>query len=277
MSRWFRHYAGMMRDDKLVRVAIQSKQPVERVLWVFGAILESAAEINDGGRFDFNTAEAAYFLRADEGDIRAVVDGLTAVQRVAGDRLVNWSARQFESDRSATRQAAYRERKREEVRNADNQEEKSDGEVTALSRHADAPETETELKTKKNSKRPANEDFREFWRSYPKRKGGDSRHSAEKLFLVAVNDGVDPKQIVAAIKAGIGFDQENIGTKFIPQAVKWLRDRRWEEYLDGSEADADRRAKNAEFMKAKGWTWNGEKWVPPPEAKVSGEQQGRVA
>ena len=27
MSRWFRHFdAGMMRDDKLVRVAIRSKQ-----------------------------------------------------------------------------------------------------------------------------------------------------------------------------------------------------------------------------------------------------------
>ena len=49
MSRWFRHYAGMMRDDKLVRIAIKTKQPIERVLWIWGAILESAAEIDDNG------------------------------------------------------------------------------------------------------------------------------------------------------------------------------------------------------------------------------------
>jgi hypothetical protein len=36
MSRWFRHYAGMMRDDKLVRVAIRSGQTIERVVWVYG-------------------------------------------------------------------------------------------------------------------------------------------------------------------------------------------------------------------------------------------------
>ena len=31
MSRWFRHYAGMMRDDKPVRIAIKTKQPIERI------------------------------------------------------------------------------------------------------------------------------------------------------------------------------------------------------------------------------------------------------
>ncbi len=62
MSRWFRHYAGLARDDKLVRVALKSKQPVERVMWVWVAILESASEINDGGRYDFDADEAAYFL-----------------------------------------------------------------------------------------------------------------------------------------------------------------------------------------------------------------------
>jgi hypothetical protein len=50
VSRWFRHYAGMMRDDKLVRVAIRSGQAIERVCWIWGAILESAAEIDNGGK-----------------------------------------------------------------------------------------------------------------------------------------------------------------------------------------------------------------------------------
>jgi hypothetical protein len=42
MSRWFRHYAGMMRDDKLVRVAIRSKQTIERVVPGSGAQFSKA-------------------------------------------------------------------------------------------------------------------------------------------------------------------------------------------------------------------------------------------
>ena len=146
MSRWFRHYAGMMRDDKLVRVAIRSKQSVERVLWVWGAILESAAEIDDGGRFDFDVAEAAYFLRADEADIGAIVDELAAAARISEGAVAKWSGRQFTSDRSAERVRRHRER----LRNGDNnggraQDENAGNDaVTLQGRHCNSPETETE-------------------------------------------------------------------------------------------------------------------------------------
>ena len=90
MSRWFRHYAGMMRDEKLVRAAVRSKQPVERVVWVWGAILESAAEIDDDGHYEFDAAEAAYFLRADEADICAIENALGDAGRLAEGRVVKW-------------------------------------------------------------------------------------------------------------------------------------------------------------------------------------------
>src|SRR3972149_8906027 len=106
MSRWFRHYAGMMRDEKLVRAAMASKQPVERVVWIWGAILESAAEINDGGRYELDHAEVAYFLRADEADVAAIEAALTQLARVANAIVVKWGDRQYQSDRSAPRQAA---------------------------------------------------------------------------------------------------------------------------------------------------------------------------
>ena len=149
MSRWFRHYAGLMRDDKLVRCAIRSKQPVERVVWVWGAILESAAEIDDAGRYDFDAAEAAYFLRADEADLRAVEDALAAAGHLDAGRVVHWGDRQFNSDKSAERQARYRERRRGEDRHADDQSASGDGIVTAASRHGDAPEAETDTQTEK--------------------------------------------------------------------------------------------------------------------------------
>jgi hypothetical protein len=152
MSRWFRHYAGMMRDDKLVRVALKVKQPIERVLWVWGAILESAAEINEDGRFDLDPAEAAYFLRSSEDDINTITAGLEALGRVASGCVVKWGDRQYQSDRSSERVRAHRERKRAgdadrcvvgPLRNADE---------TAVKRFRNAPETDTETDTETDQK-----------------------------------------------------------------------------------------------------------------------------
>lgn len=100
MSRWFRHYAGMMRDDKLVRAALRSKQTVERVVWVWGVILESAAEVDDEGRYELDHAEVAYFLRADDADIGAIESALADLGRVQGGRVAKWSTRQYQNDRT---------------------------------------------------------------------------------------------------------------------------------------------------------------------------------
>lgn len=145
MSRWFRHYAGMMRDDKLVRVAIKSGQTIERVLWVWGAILESAAEIDDNGRYDVDESEIAYFLRADEDHIRAITAALADAGRLDSGAVAKWDNRQFSSDRSAARVAAYRERKRNGERQGNGGKTSPNGDVTLQKRHRNSPETDTEL------------------------------------------------------------------------------------------------------------------------------------
>lgn len=144
MSRWFRHYAGLCRDEKLVSVAIKAKQPIERVVWVWCAILESAAEVDDGGQYVFDAAEAAYFLRADEADILAISEALAVSGRLASGVVVKWGNRQFKSDRSAERVAHYRERKRADDTRSDVTEPSRNDGVTLQKRHCNAPETETE-------------------------------------------------------------------------------------------------------------------------------------
>lgn len=147
MSRWFRHYAGLCRDEKLVSVAIKSRQPIERVVWVWAAILESAAEIDDNGRYILDTAEVAYFLRADEADILSVVSALGASGRLDADTVVKWSNRQFRSDRSAERVAAHRERKRQTDDRTDGNSQLQNTPVTLQKRQCNSPELETELDT----------------------------------------------------------------------------------------------------------------------------------
>jgi hypothetical protein len=153
VSRWFRHYAGMMRDDKLVSASIRAKQPIERVVWIWGAILESAAEIDDDGRYEIDTAEMAWFLRADQCELDAVVSALVDIGRLAENRVERWGSRQFQSDRSAERQRRFRERQKEQDRAVDGEGEttsnlppkaSANGGVTSPSRHRDAPEADTE-------------------------------------------------------------------------------------------------------------------------------------
>lgn len=76
----------------------------------------------------------------------------------------------------------------------------------------------------------SSEAFAEFWKAYPRREGANPRAPAEKLFLAAVKSGTDPKEIIEGAKRCTQRESKNIGTPYIPQAVKWLRDKRWLDY-----------------------------------------------
>ncbi len=156
----------MMRDDKLVRVASRSKQNIERVLWVWGAILESAAEIDDNGRYDFDIQEAAYFLRADESDLQAIMDGLTASRHVDSSVVVKWGDRQFISDRSTSRVADHRKRKRAETAGSETGRNSGNADVTFQKRFGNSPETETETDNTLSKDNDASVDSdAQFWAS----------------------------------------------------------------------------------------------------------------
>ena len=162
MSRWFRHYAGMARDDKLVRVSIKSKQSIERVVWVWTAILESASEIDDDGRYEIDHAEMARFLRCSEGKLAAIEDALRDLGRVHESIVAKWSGRQFQSDRSAARTKRYRDGLKSENRREG--KTSRDDDVTSQKRHGDAPETETETYTSVSNETAVVEDFdKQLW------------------------------------------------------------------------------------------------------------------
>lgn len=72
--------------------------------------------------------------------------------------------------------------------------------------------------------------FEEFWKAYPQRKGDNPKAPAAKQFEAAVKQGADPQAIISGVKLACSRNRDKIGTEFIPQAVKWLRDRRWEDY-----------------------------------------------
>lgn len=88
MSRWFRSYVGMCRDPKLISVAAEAEQGLDRVYWVWGVILESATEIDDDGRFEFDAQEASEFINAPISDVGSILAALIDVRLIDQSRVV---------------------------------------------------------------------------------------------------------------------------------------------------------------------------------------------
>ncbi len=74
--------------------------------------------------------------------------------------------------------------------------------------------------------------FDEFWKAYPRRDGPNPRSPAERKFHALVQGGVDPAMLIAAVKklASEEAAKNNIGTRFIPQAMTWLNQHRWADH-----------------------------------------------
>lgn len=74
---------------------------------------------------------------------------------------------------------------------------------------------------------PKDERFEELRKAYPRRKGSDPGPPAAKLFLAAIKAGTEPQIIIDGARRFAVEEFQNINTPYIPQLVKWLRDRRW--------------------------------------------------
>jgi hypothetical protein len=77
---------------------------------------------------------------------------------------------------------------------------------------------------------PARDDFDAFWKLYPRRKGSNPKAPAEKAFHGAVRSGVAASALVCAVKNFAAAEAAKADTEFIPMALTWLKQRRFEEY-----------------------------------------------
>jgi hypothetical protein len=111
MSRWFRHYAGMMSDPKFGGVARFSKRSRAEVLFVYGCLLESCAEYNREV-YSFDADAMADLLGIETIDAQSIHDGMVEKGLLADGRVVSWGRRQFTSDDSTQRVREHRKRAR---------------------------------------------------------------------------------------------------------------------------------------------------------------------
>lgn len=120
MPRWFRHYAGLVRDEKLTAAALAAGQPIERAIWLWCAMLEDAAERQERGGFLIDLRGCAWALHCELADLAAIMAELQRAARIEFEckgavctgQIMAWPERQFESDNSTERSKAHRGRKK---------------------------------------------------------------------------------------------------------------------------------------------------------------------
>jgi hypothetical protein len=76
---------------------------------------------------------------------------------------------------------------------------------------------------------PADGWFEKFWKVKPRRGGADPKEPARKQFRIAIKT-TPASEIIAAAQRWAVVDAGKIGTEYLPQAVKWLKDKRWVDY-----------------------------------------------
>ncbi len=253
MTRWYRAYAGTVKDDKLAEAAIVAGCSRSVAIAVWHALLESAAETNDGGRFETTARRVAAILGEPAPAIEAIFSAMAEIGMIESNAIAAWRRRQFESDSSTERSRRHREAKRNVAHINCNTD------ATLQGRSATPPDTETDtdrfLPESKSSTtnvrsvgkptRPAADDrFEEFWRAYPHRgDASDPKKPAREKFDRAVKRGVDPTAIIVGAKRFAEIERRagRAGTEKCAQAVTWLNQERWNDYAAPAVPDAPQR------------------------------------
>ena len=118
---------------------------------------------------------------------------------------------------------------KEEIGAQKNETNASVAEANAAQANANAAEQGTDHSTPASASAAPNE-FDAFWKLYPKRKGANPKAPAERAFDAALCSGVAPSALLCAVKSFASAEAGKAGTEFIPMALTWLTQRRFEEY-----------------------------------------------
>jgi len=214
MSRWYRAYAGTIKDDKLAEAAVVAGCSRSVVIATWHAILESAAETAGGGRFDTTPRRVAAALGEPASVIEAVFSAMQEIGLVSGSEIPAWKRRQYESDNSTERSRRHREAAR-------------NGNATLQQRCATPPYTDTDTDTERKIDNPIHlsKAAREIEPAHPVEKpfppDGTIRYGDFAEISRKAKPGIDPDVVAQAFRKfckgadpPIPFDDPRIAKRF---------------------------------------------------------------
>jgi hypothetical protein len=222
---WFRSWHGAPTDSKWLLIAKRAGVAPGMVSAVVWALFDHASQNEQRGNVDdFDVETYAVFSGFEEANVVSIIAALKEKAVIVSGTLSAWEKRQPKrEDNSTERVREHRNAVKRNVTQGNAREEKS---------RIDKKDT-CALAKASRSKHAYSEQFEEAWQAYPRRDGANPKPPAAKRFLAAVKAGTDPPAIIEAVKRFAVAEAKNVGTPFIPQMVKWLKDERWLDY-DGT-------------------------------------------
>lgn len=103
--------------------------------------------------------------------------------------------------------------------------------------------------------------FEEFWAAYPTRDGSNPKAPAWEKFKVVLKTGVDANTLITSARSYADELRKNRqnSTQFVAQAVTWLNEKRWQDYVPTATDEAAQEQRDLD-MARRGMFWIDGKW-----------------
>lgn len=259
MTRWYRAYAGTVKDDKIAEAATVAGVSLSVAIATWHSLLESAAETADGGRFETTSRRVAATLREPLNSIDQLFAAMAEIGMLDGDRIKAWTRRQYESDSSTERSRKRRQRLR-------------NGDATLQQRSATPPEAEadTEVDTASAASTAPRRDYAEIERRCRSAAGLENEPSPN-LFDVSpiiqlLDKGADlDRDVLPVLRArSKGRTKPRSWRFFVPAIVEAMQPNADVAKLPEPKTKADIEAGWTRQLRShRGGYWN-DHWGPPP-------------
>lgn len=141
MTRWYRAYEGTVTDAKLAEAAMVADVSRAVSIAAWHCLLESAASLNDSGTYEITPRRVSIILCEPPAAVEALFAAYAEIGLIGEGVILSWKKRQHQSDKSAERTRKWRENKRQEKADCDDDVTTCDGDVTSPNKET---ETETE-------------------------------------------------------------------------------------------------------------------------------------
>lgn len=198
-NSWFRMYSEFATDPK---VQMLSEADQRRLTMLFC--------LRCNGHVTLQDAEVTFLLRITDSEWEQTKSNFIDKGFIDSDnKILNWDKRQFVSDSSKNRVAAYRERKKQQ----------SNNDVTLQKRKSNAIDTDTDTDTEQ--KYIYTSEFEQFWTAYPKKTGKDAAFKSWKKLKPRLDD------VMFALSWQRDSKQWSDG--YIPNPSTYLNQGRWKD------------------------------------------------
>lgn len=203
-----------------------------------GVYITLIAMMYERGPLLQDRAHLARLCGCPAGAFSRALDALIAAEKIIETPDGLWNGR-VDRERKAreikSRNGSDAASKRWAVQAEKDEENQSlvDADVSVSQCQNDANTRSQKPDTPKAPKGAEPEGFAEFWGAYPKRDGGNPRKPASDKFATALRKGATPEAMLAAARAYAGECERSgkTGTPYVAQAVTWLNQERWRDYL----------------------------------------------